>query len=262
MRYSWAMPEYDISSPVNQTVKRLVRLRDRKHRDAEGVFVVEGVQLFSRAVGAGLEPVEFYYDPERANPGTYPGGYTASPGALDRASYRSKSEGLIAVFPQMELSLQSLPLSGNPLVLIAEAIEKPGNLGAMLRTANAVGADGFVVVDSLTDPFNPNAVRSSTGALFSVPLATADLATTIDWIRRAGLELVAADPDAETHIWNANLTGPVALLVGAEAEGLSLNALDAADVKVRIPMQGSVDSLNASVSLALLAYEALRQRSI
>jgi TrmH family RNA methyltransferase len=262
MRYSQSMPYYELSSPSNEKIKRLVNLRERKHRDAEGLFIVEGVRLFSRAIVSGLEPVEVYYDPGQVDAGSHPGAVSTSPQALQKASYRSKSEGLIAVFPQMDLSLESLQLPDNPLILIGEGIEKPGNLGAMLRTADAVGAAAFVAVDSRIDPFNPNAVRASTGALFTVPLASADFASVHDWLQTTGIKLIAASPDAKTDIWNADLTGPVGLLIGSEAEGLSAVAVEAAETLVRIPMGGAVDSLNSSVAFAVLAYETVRQRSV
>lgn len=262
MRYSQSMPDYDLSSPSNEKIKRLVNLRERKHRDAEGVFIVEGVRLFSRAIVSGLEPVEVYYDPGRVDAGSHAGAVSTSPQALEKASYRSTSEGLIALFKQFDLSLESLQLPDSPLIMIGEGIEKPGNLGAMLRTADAVGAAAFVAVDSRIDPFNPNAVRASTGALFTVPLASARIASVDAWLKRSGVKLVAASPDAETDIWDADLTGPVALLVGSEADGLSAGAIEAADTLVRIPMGGAVDSLNSSVAFAVLAYETVRQRSV
>lgn len=256
------MPDYDISSQTNEKIKKLVHLRERKHRDADGVFVVEGERLFSRAISAGLVPREVYYDPERVDASSYAGALTASPQALSRASYRSRSEGLIAVFPQMGLSVDFLQLPTDPLVFLAEGIEKPGNLGAMLRTADAVRADAFVAVDSHIDPFNPNAVRASTGALFSVPLAVTEFAVAADWLRQSGVVLVAASPDAELDIWSADMTGPIALLIGSEADGLSAQAIEVAHRLVRIPMDGAADSLNSSVAFAVLAFEAVRQRSM
>ena len=262
MRYSRPMPAYEISSPNNEQIKRLVDLRDRRGRDAERLFLVEGARLFSRAIAFGLEPVEVYYDPQRVDASSHSVAVSTSPKALERASYRSRSEGLIAVFKKMDLSLASLPLQTHPLILIGEGIEKPGNLGAMLRTADAVGAAAFVAVDSRIDPFNPNAVRASTGALFTVPLATADFASVDAWLKRSDIRLIAASPDAETDYWKADLTGPVAILVGSEADGLSAGATQAADLLVRIPMSGVVDSLNSSVAFAVLAFETLRQRSV
>jgi TrmH family RNA methyltransferase len=253
------MIEYEITSPSNDRIKRLIRLRERRHRDSEGVFVVEGERLFNRALAAGLTPVEVFHDPTQVEVESIPTVSTSSL-ALDKASYRRESEGLIAVFPQISLTLDSIGLSRHTLVLMAEGIEKPGNLGAMLRSADAVGADAFVAIDSLTDPFNPNAIRASTGALFSVPVAMTDLDSCLAWLHEAGVTLLAASPERGEDYWSIDMTGPTALLVGAEAPGLSTAARAAVNTLVRIPMLGDTDSLNASVSLALLAYEALRQR--
>lgn len=248
---------YDITSPSNDRIRRLVRLRERRHRDAEGVFVVEGSRLVERALAAGMEPIEVYTDRSLDLPG-FERAVTVDPTALDRASYRNRSEGLIAVFEQLDLSLNRLGSPGS-LVLAAEAIEKPGNLGAMLRTADAVGADAFVAVGSTIDPFNPNVLRASTGALFSVAIAVCELVEFLDWLDR--VELVAAVPGSPIPYWADDLTGDTALIVGSEDAGLSEEAVEAARRTVSIPMAGITDSLNASVSLALLAYEAVRQRA-
>jgi TrmH family RNA methyltransferase len=167
---------------------------------------------------------------------------------------------VIAVFPQFDVGLAHLDLGPDPLVLVAEAIEKPGNLGALLRTADAVGAAALIAADPGTDPFSPNVVRASTGALFSVPLAVTDLGSALEWLRSRRVPVVAADPGSNQDLWAIDLTGSRALLVGSEHEGLSQTARFAADTSVSIPMLGAIDSLNVSVSMAVLAYEALRQR--
>lgn len=254
------MSDYEIESPANERIKRLIRLRDRDHRDQDGVFVVEGVRLVTRALHAGLSPAEVYVDGSVSVPGTE-GATTVHPRALSRASYRQQSQGIIAVFAQYEGSLDDLAPEESPLFLGAESMEKPGNLGAMLRTADAVGATCFVAIGHGVDPFNPNVVRTSTGALFTVPLVVCDLRTWVDWLRARSIPLIAADPHATTSMWAVDLTGACALLVGAEHEGLSPAARALATDTVSIPMAGSgTDSLNASVSLGVLAYEALRQR--
>ena len=181
--------------------------------------------------------------------------------ALDRASYRGRSQGVIGVFGQFDVTLDHIDTRADPLLLIAEAIEKPGNLGALLRTADAVGADALIAADPQTDPFSPNVVRASTGAIFSVPLAVAGLDDAVAWARNHQARIVAADPGAAVLLWEADLTGPIALLVGAEHAGLTESALAASDTTVSVPMHGSTDSLNVSVSMAVLAYEAMRQRS-
>jgi TrmH family RNA methyltransferase len=225
--------------------------------------VVEGVRDIERAIASGLEPLEVYYDAGRyeSSPFSAPIVVSVEGSALDRASYRAQSQGVIAVFAQFAVSLDDLQVGDNPILMVAEGIEKPGNLGAMLRTADAVGCEALIAADTSTDPFNPNVVRASMGALFTVPLAVAALEPAVTWLGDRGIRVVAAHPDAEATLWEIDLTGPVAILVGSEHEGLTSAALRSADVTVSIPMTGHTDSLNASVSAALLAYEALRQRS-
>ena len=255
------MSKPQIISPANDRIKRLVRLRDRKHRDMEGVFVVEGRREVGRATRAGLRPLGVYQladEPESFPAETV---YRCSPEALAKASYRSSPDEVIAVFDQFDTSLDRMAVGADPLILMTEGLEKPGNLGAILRTADAANADVVIAVDSKVDPFNPNVVRASTGAIFSVPFAVATLSETMEWLRVQQVSLLAASPEGDKPPWEIDLTGPVALMVGAEDLGLSAAAIEQADRLVRIPMLGSVDSLNASVSMAILAYEAVRQRS-
>ncbi|HEX6145781.1 MAG TPA: TrmH family RNA methyltransferase [Acidimicrobiia bacterium] len=256
------MTAVEISSASNPRIKRLIGLRDRRHRDRESVFLVEGAKELARATAAGHRPLEVYFDPGRYDRSPHPAALevTVAASALDRASYRGRSQGVIAVFAQFDVTLDHLEPGPEPLVLLAEAVEKPGNLGALLRIADAVGADALISADPSIDPFSPNVVRASTGALFTVPLAVSDLAPAVDWLRRHEVRIVAADPDSSLDVWSADLTGPLALMVGSEHHGLSASARAAAGISVAIPMFGGSDSLNVSVAMALVAYEALRQR--
>lgn len=250
----------DITSPANDRIKWLVRLRDRRHRDAEGVFVVEGERLYHRALSAGLVPTVTFVSPE-IDLETAGETLTVDPVALDKASYRQHSQGIIGVFPQIDLTLDHLDIPDEPLVLIAEDIEKPGNLGAMLRTAGAAGANGLIAVGSGLDAHNPNVVRSSTGALFDMPLTVSDWDDVEPWLERKGIRVICASPHADHSVWDANLTGAVAFVVGAEDEGLSPRAETAADETIIIPQTtAAVDSLNVSVAAAILLFEARRQR--
>ncbi|HJQ76903.1 MAG TPA: RNA methyltransferase [Acidimicrobiia bacterium] len=252
--------DYHVTSPANEQIKRLVRLRERRHRDAEGVFLVEGELLYRRALAAGLRPSGVFTDATSDIEGDV---VTVEPSVLDKASYRQRSQGVIAVFPQFETGLALLELSSSPLILIAEDIEKPGNLGAMMRTAAAAGVDALITVGSTVDPFNPNTIRASTGALFTVPLAVSSWAETAPWLDEHGIHLIGASPDAAETAWETNLTGPVALVIGAEDKGLSEQAASLAERSVLIPQSaGGVDSLNASVAAAVLLFEAVRQRSV
>ena len=240
-------------------MKRLARLARRSHRDQDGVFVVEGPRLVARALAAGFVVEEAYGDGSVQLDGLEM--TTVSPEVLDRVSYRDRSEGVIAVFAQRRTTLDEIHPATPALILVGENLEKPGNLGAILRTADAVGADAVVTVPGEIDVFNPNAIRASTGAVFTVPVVSAAIAELTQWLDHHRIPLVAADPAGATSLWEADLSGPVALMIGAEDEGLTEEARGAADLLVSIPMRGSVDSLNASVSMALLAYEAVRQRS-
>ncbi len=256
------MADVELTSTSNPRIKRLIGLKQRERRDQEGAFLVEGARHLERALAAGQTPIEIYYVPGHFDPSDLPGveAHSCSEAALSRASYRGNHDGVIAVFRQFEHGLDRIHPGSSPLLLLAEGLEKPGNLGAILRTADAVSADAVVALGGPIDVFNPNVVRASTGALFTVPVAVAELAPTVDWLSGLGIELIAASPDGAAAYWSVNLTGPCALVVGSESEGLSAEARDAADQVVQIPMHGMTDSLNASVSLALLAYEALRQR--
>lgn len=258
MRYSSGV-DFEITSPSNERIKRLVRLRDRGQRDVEGVFLVEGQRLLSRALTAGLEPVEVYTDGS-VSVDTMAPVVTVEPSVLAKASYRKKSEGVIAVFDQFRRSLDEIEIGPSPLLVAAESVEKPGNLGAVLRTADAAGADGVVWVSPDPDLFNPNLIRASTGAIFTTTLASAPLGELARLCRSRSISVAIADPRAEASLFDLDLTGPVCLLVGSEDAGVSSAAMSGADASFSIPMGGTVDSLNVSVTVAVALYEAVRQR--
>lgn len=250
----------DITSPANDRIKWLIRLRDRRHRDEEGLFVVEGERLYRRAVESGLDPVTTFVSTD-ANVATVGPTLVVAGAALDRASYRQKSQGVIGVFAQLETRLSRLEIPPRPLILVAEDIEKPGNLGAMLRTAGAAGADALIAVGDGVDAHNPNVARASTGALFTVPLAITGWDELGPWLRERGIRVVCASPTATESVWDTPLMGALALVVGAEDEGLSTRAMSHADLSVTIPqITETVDSLNVSVAAAILLFEARRQR--
>ncbi len=261
-----------ITSVSNPQIKDLVRLRDRRHRDRSGTFVVEGYRAISRATDAGVEFDRLYVCPELflgpnedalisrvAETGTTVIEVSEEP--FRKAAYRDRPEGLLAVARQFDTSIEALDLRDEPLLLVVEAIEKPGNLGTMLRTADAAGCDAVIVCDPTTDPFNPNVVRASTGMLFVVPLAVASTDETIDWLRRRGIATFATTPDANTPHTDTDLTGNVAIVVGTEQYGLSDTWLDRADHRIRIPMAGAADSLNAAMAAGITLFEAVRQRA-
>ena len=179
--------------------------------------MVEGPRLIGRAIATGLEPLDVYVDDSTLEL-QISDAVTVEPAVLSRASYRKHSESVIAVFEQFSLAIDRIETEGTPLILAAESIEKPGNLGAMLRTADASGASGFVVVDGSTDVFNPNVIRASAGALFDVPVAICSLDAFGLWLREHSIRLLAASPDARESLWNCDMRNALALIVGRRTE--------------------------------------------
>ncbi len=274
-----------ITSPTNPHIKAVVKLADRRTRDAARRTLVEGVREVRLALAAGVAPVEAYLCPELiAGPeaetaarhlvGLAATGMTelfyVTPPVFEKLAYRGNSGGLLLVIAYPNPSLDALTFRAAPFVVIVEEAEKPGNLGAVLRTADAAGVDALIVstlpgsagtdMGRGTDPHNPNVIRASLGAYFTVPTVAAPTDAAIAWLRRQGIAIVATTPAATTLYTAADLTGPVAVVMGSEAWGLSETWLAAADVRLRIPMAGQVDSLNLSAATALLLYEVVRQR--
>ena len=261
-----------ITSPANPRIKHLVRLRERRERDQSGLFLIEGYRELSRALEGGVELTELYSCPSLYL-GEHEGALVEAAIAAGaelipvaespfrKASYRDRPEGLLGVARQFPTGLERLQPGPDPLLLVVEAIEKPGNLGTMLRTAEAAGAAAVVVCDPATDPFNPNVVRASLGTLFSVPVVVGDTPGAIARLRALGIRTVATTPSASLAYWEADLTGPVAVVVGSEQYGLSAAWLEAADLRVVIPMPGSVDSLNAAMAAGVVLFDAVRQRA-
>ncbi len=255
----------DITSLQNTRVKHIVKLReDKRQRQKDGLLLVEGYDEIQLAIASGQTPQTLLTAPELAShPLTFPSAetLTVSRAVFEKMSYRDNPDGWLAVFPIPRISLESESLlSANPLVIVAESIEKPGNLGAILRTADAAGVDTLLVCDPRADPWNPNVVRASRGTVFSVPVVECDNPSALAWLRSHKIQVLAATPSAEENYSNVDMTRPTAIAVGTEDEGLTDFWMSNADVKVRIPMLGKVNSLNVSVSTALIVYEAVRQR--
>ena len=252
--------KFDITSPGNERIKQLVRLRERTRRDTEGRFLVEGQRLLTRALAAGLEPIEIYCDGSVPVDATAPV-TTVEPTVLAKASYRKKSQGVIAVFDQFRRELEEIELGQIPLLVATESVEKPGNLGAIVRTADAAGADAVVDVSGATDLFNPNLLRASTGAIFTTPLTSAPLDDLAGFCSSRSMMLAVADPGGDTSLFDLDLTRPTCIVVGSEDTGVSTETAHMADVLFSIPMRGSVDSLNVSTTVAVTLFETVRQRS-
>jgi TrmH family RNA methyltransferase len=267
-----------ISSLQNRYVKNVVKLRKRQHRDNQRRTVIEGARESILALQKQIIPLEAYICPayldeeaegilaslhQLASEGrTWL--FEVTPDVFAKIVYRDRSGGLLLVIPYLNCALADLSIGHNPLLVVVENVEKPGNLGAILRSADGAGADGVIVSTSGkgagTDLHNPNVVRASLGALFAVPVATTLTNRLIDWLQKRGIRIVIASPSASLSYTDAEMTGPIALVLGSEASGLSAEWLSAADEQVVVPMRGAVDSLNLAVSSALLLYEAVRQR--
>lgn len=261
-----------ITSTKNPRVKDLVRLRERRHREATGFFPIEGYRELNRAILAEVEVVTVYacpplflgpHEPDLLRAAEAGGAEIVelAEEPFRKVSYRDRPEGLLGVARTFDTTLDAIDMSGDPLVLVVESIEKPGNLGTMLRTADAAGAT-VVVCDPTTDPFNPNVVRASIGTLFTVPLAIGTSVELIDLLRSSGIRTIATTPHASRLHWDADYRGGVAVAVGSEQYGLSDAWLTAADITVKIPMGGQADSLNAAMAAGIVLFEAVRQRSL
>lgn len=261
-----------ISSLKNPKLRQLLSLQEKSaSRQQAGLFVVEGVKEVSRCLSAGFEADSFFYCPSIAGKteegiellGNLPSSvrrFELSVEAYEKVAYRSGTEGIIGEFKQRTLSLSSLSLGRSPLLVVLESVEKPGNLGAVLRTADAAGVDALLVCDPLTDLFNPNLIRSSLGAAFTVPTVACTSQECIAFLKGRGVKIVTAQLQDSALYYDTDMTGPLALVFGTEHDGLSTQWRDASQDHVLIPMLGKVDSLNVSVSAAILLYEALRQR--
>ena len=264
------MPDPVLSSSRNPRVLAAVALRDRRARDETGLTLIDGARELARALAGGAAVVEAFVDADRltseaqaAVDSARAAGAAVVPvtgRVLDRLAYGDRSEGVVATARIPDLSLDALSLPGDPLIVVVEGVEKPGNLGAILRTADAAGADAVIAADPRTDLFNPNAIRASLGTIFAVPVAAGTSEAVRDRLLHDGVSLVAARVDALTSYTDVDLRGPVAIVLGSEAEGLTA-AWDGDSVTaVHLPMLGVADSLNVSIAAAILLYEARRQR--
>jgi RNA methyltransferase, TrmH family len=260
-----------ITSLQNPRLKRLVRLRDRRPRDEERAFLVEGYREVRRALEKKVALDELYYAPGwflgENEPALLAEAEAAgaklfelSEEAFAKVAYRERPDGILAVAPQWKRTLADLRLPPEPFLLVVEAIEKPGNLGTILRSADAAGCHAVVVCDAVTDLFNPNVVRASTGVLFSVPCVVEENSAVLSWLRARAIRTVATSPSAAKLYTEADLRGPIAIIMGSEQYGLSEFWLKNADLPVRIPMAGQADSLNVAMAALITLFEAVRQR--
>ncbi len=258
-----------ISSLTNPHVKNLIRLRKSKVRQEQGLTVVDGVQEVRRALEAGIPINEVYvfYDGfkdeqlyrqllKQERPV-----YEVTRPVFEKIAFGERREGLVAVCAPVPKTFSSIPVRPGALFLVVEQLEKPGNLGAILRTCDGAGVDGVIVCHPRTDIYNPNCIRASLGSVFVLPVIQANPEDTLAFFRKRHVKIIATSPAAAKPYSRVDLGGDIAIVVGSEHDGLGEFWLSRADELVRIPMKGRADSLNVSVSSAVMLYEALRQRS-
>lgn len=270
----------NITSAQNPKIKDLMALQEKsKERRKKGLFVVEGRRELLHCIEAGYAPQIVFFCPEIINEADRqeiedaiftqcsktgsrpPMGIEIPQQLYDKVAYRGGTEGVIAELSCKDMSLEALHLKENPLIVVLESVEKPGNLGAVLRSADAAGVDAVIVCDPLTDMYNPNLIRSSIGAIFTVPVATAQSDEAIAWLKDKGIKIYTAQLQDSKWYYDTDMRGGTAIVMGTEATGLTTAWRKAADGHIKIPMLGHLDSLNVSVSAAILMYEAVRQRN-
>lgn len=267
-----------ITSAQNPKIKTLLELQEKsKARRREGLFVVEGQRELEHCISVGYEAHTVFICREITGEKGFneicraieSGNSRTSctvieiPKVLyEKVAYRGSTEGVIAELRCKEHNLENLNLKVNPVVIVLESVEKPGNLGAVLRSADAAGVDAVIVCDPLTDLYNPNLIRSSIGGIFTVPTVAATSAETIKWLKANNIKIYTAQLQDSEWYYDTDMTGGTAIVMGTEATGLTEIWREAADAHIKIPMLGRLDSLNVSVSAAILMYEAVRQRNI
>ena len=265
------MEEFIITSVQNARIKHVVALQQKSAlRREEGLFVVEGQREIEHCIACGYEFTEMFYCPARLGvlenleslglPGS-PNCLEVTATVYEKMAYREATEGIIAVAKCKEHRLKDLSLKKAPLIIVLESVEKPGNLGAILRTAEAAGVDAVIVCDPLTDLYNPNLIRASIGGVFSVPTAVCTSKECIDLLKANKIRILTAQLQDSYDYYDYNMRGATAIVMGTESTGLTTVWREAADAHIRIPMLGRLDSLNVSVSAAILMYEAVRQRN-
>jgi TrmH family RNA methyltransferase len=261
----------EITSLTNPRVKAAVRLRDRREREVTGLTIVDGAREILRALDAGVRVETAFLAPDLVRSadaiavadriGRRETTLEVSPDVLAKVAFGDRSDGVVAIVEVPRPALDDVPLAEDPLVVVVEGVEKPGNLGAILRSADGAGVDAIVVADPLTDAFNPNAIRASLGTIFALPVVTATTAEAIAWLRAASIRPVATIVEASVPYTEADLRGPLAIVLGSEAEGLGAAWRIPEVSAVSIPMAGIADSLNVSVAAAVVLFEAVRQRN-
>ncbi|MDY6408293.1 MAG: RNA methyltransferase [Prevotella sp.] len=254
-----------ISSLQNQKIKNLVLLQQKSaERRKQNCFVVEGQREIQHCLSAGFCIESVFFLPQLVNidfsqlPTEYC--YSVSQNVYEKIAYRGSTEGIIAIVRSKNMSLHDIKLSEKPLVMVAESVEKPGNIGAILRSADAAHADAVILCDGLTDIYNPNIIRSSIGAVFTVPVVSCSSAECIEFLKQRNIRILTAQLQDSKPYYDCDMTQPTAIVMGTESTGLTNQWRESADAHILIPMLGKLDSLNVSVSAAIFLFEAVRQR--
>jgi len=255
-----------ITSAQNPKIKEIIRLRKPRERRKENLIIIEGRQEIELARQACLEIVELFYCQDFAGSKKIAGLSEeiitpVVPAVFEKISYRENPDGFLALAKPKYLELSKIKLNKNPLVIILESLEKPGNLGAILRSADAAGVDAVIVADPKTDIYNPNVIRASLGTVFTNQVAAASTEEARNWLAKNKIKSLAATPEAKKIYTEADYKGAVAIIMGEEHPGLSKDWLEKVDEKIKIPMRGKIDSLNVSASTAIILFEAVRQRT-
>ena len=259
-----------IVSVQNIRIKNIQKLSAKsKERKTQGLFVIEGAREIGLALAGSYSLDSVFYCPELfAETGCSGVLQSINPKILcevsvavfEKIAYREGSDGILAVAKPKDHRLASLNLPENPFVIVLESVEKPGNLGAILRTADAAGVDALIVCDPLTDVYNPNTIRSGLGCIFTVPVAVSENTEALSFLKNKGIRTFAAELQTSQWYQDTDFRGPAAIVMGTEADGLSQFWLKNADERIKIPMRGKINSLNVSVATAVITFEAMRQR--
>ena len=255
----------NITSLANPRFKAMLKLKSARQRRLLGLILIEGRREIQRAVTAGWRLTDLFVTPQWAKVDSWKQlpvaqTYQLTPELMTKLSVKEHPDGLVAVAARRDFKLDDLKLSRRPLIIILEKVEKPGNLGAILRTAAAAGVDAIITNDQQTDLYNPNVLRASLGHIFTVPTVSANFDNTVAWLKKNNITGLAAAVPATANYTDCDLTQPTAIILGAEDTGLSEAWLKAADQLIKIPMRPTADSLNVSVAAAIIVYEAVRQR--
>ncbi len=258
-----------ISSLQNPKIKNIVKLSKSKERKEQGLFIIEGARELSLALSADYEINSIYVCPSLFSKSNYPDVlnkisenkiFEVTEAVFEKIAYREGSDGLLILAQPKNHTLADLKIPENPFIIVLEAVEKPGNLGAILRTADAALVDAVIICDTATDIYNPNAIRSSVGCIFTVQTAVCTSEEALNFLKKNEIASFAAELQASKWYQETDFTHPSAIIMGTEADGLTEFWLSNADARIKIPMRGKIDSLNVSVSTAILTFEAMRQR--